>query len=149
MGRNGSIYLQLVVLSAMVMNVSAIGKEHVIIAVLGYKLPLWVTPWKKSLKSQGEFNTFDDSISPHLNPGKPQEHPIQQCAKWIWNLEDFSNKKTHFHKNSQKRTKNSGAFCTFDYVKLFFKHSGTPANTPNISLNPICIQLFGASWYIP
>ena len=29
-----------------------------------------LTPWKKSLKNRGLFNTLDNSKTPHLHPGK-------------------------------------------------------------------------------
>ena len=82
-----------------------------------------LTPWKKSLKSRA-------------TPRDPQNF-LRHCAKLIWNVKRFRNKKTHSHKHPQKWTNNRGVFCTLDDLKSFFKYSGTfttPCQRPKISL---------------
>ena len=90
-----------------------------------------LTPWQKSLKNRGVFNTLDNSKTPHLHPEKcstPREHPrniLQHCLKWICKIRNW---KTHSYQHAQM-DKKLWRVPHPRNLKSFFKHSGTFTDT--------------------
>ena len=102
-----------------------------------------LTPWKKSLKNRGVFNTLDNSKTPHLHVGKNLKNTLEHFSNIAQNgIKRNKNEiRRHILTNTlQKRTKIQGVFCTLDNLKSFFKHSGTFTNTlptpPKFPLTP-------------
>ena len=87
-----------------------------------------LTPWKKSPKNQGVYNTLDNSRTPHLNFQHLEdtlEKFHQHCAKWILK---FQKQNDTFSPTPPKKDQNRGMFCTLDNRNSFFKHFGTLTN---------------------